>query len=171
MIQDPCTILMFFKDSTVDSCSLPDLLWGINWDGFDTGLSSSCLSSWCNASSAMVKTKSMSSETSFYTHLYAWQTSTNTITSSGTEYVQVVSQKVSYAGGMSNSFPVVTDVETKAFAIFPNVPVLPPCCGPCQIYFGGTAQVLHWPTPAPQPPITSVLTQKDSHCECSHSVI
>lgn len=102
------------------------------FQGMGQSLSAFCSSSWCNSLSELTP-QTTTYESPIYPPKY--QPPSATITTGPTE----------------------TEVTQISYSTLPSF--VSPCCGQCDITVVSIsgAQVLYWPTPAPQPPVKSVV--------------
>lgn len=100
------------------------------FQGMNQSLSAYCLTSWCN---------SLSQDTPYTT----------------TETAPVYPPKYQPPGTTTTTLPVSTTFTITGYTSLPSF--VSPCCGECPITVVSGAQVLYWPTPAPQPPVESVV--------------
>ena len=84
--------------------------------------------------------------------LSSWCSTLTKITPYTTEYEMPVYPDKK--GGMFNS-SAVTPYSVISYSSLPSF--LSPCCNQCVITIESGARVMYWPTPTPQPPVTSIV--------------
>lgn len=106
----------------------------------NASLSAYCLSSWCNALNTITPYETVIEEP-VYPPKYVPPVTT-TITNATISTATITS-------------PASTPATLISYSSYPSF--MPPCCGQCSLTIESGAQVLYWPTPAPEPPVSSIV--------------